>query len=105
MEEPESRRARAAAFAEHASALVPEPVFEGAEVLTGHAPDALSAFAADFDLLLCGSRGYGAVRSVLLGSCTRALLNHVACPMLILPRGPEARLEVLATREASAAAP
>jgi nucleotide-binding universal stress UspA family protein len=103
MEEPESRRARATAFAEHASALVPEPVFGGADVLTGRAPDALSAFSEDFDMLLCGSRSYGAVRSLLLGSCTRSLLNHVACPMLILPRGPEARLGVLTARDPSAA--
>jgi len=50
----------------------------------------------DADLLVCGSRGYGALRSVALGSVTRALVNEAACPVLVIPPTPERhRMEAL----------
>jgi nucleotide-binding universal stress UspA family protein len=38
------------------------------------------------DLLVAGSRGYGPVRSVLMGSVSRHLVDHAPCPVLIVPR-------------------
>jgi nucleotide-binding universal stress UspA family protein len=95
LDDPGRRHARAEATAERARNLVPEAILDGAEVLVGRASDALAARTPEFDLLVCGSRGYGAVRAVLLGSCSRALVDRAACPVLVLPRRPGARLTVL----------
>ena len=39
------------------------------------------------DLLLMGSRGYGPVRSVLLGGVSEAVVRGAACPVVVVPRG------------------
>jgi nucleotide-binding universal stress UspA family protein len=36
--------------------------------------------------IVCGSRGYGPARSVLLGSTARSLLDHATCPVAVIPR-------------------
>ena len=41
------------------------------------------------DLLVCGSRGYGPVRRVLLGTVSAALLRQASVPVLVTPRGGE----------------
>ena len=48
---------------------------------------ALTEASAGLDLLVCGSRGYGPLRSVLLGSVSRRLSHVARCPLLIVPRG------------------
>jgi nucleotide-binding universal stress UspA family protein len=52
---------------------------EPAEVLMEHAPE--------LGLLVVGSRGFGPLRRVLLGSVSDALLERAACPVMIVPRG------------------
>lgn len=47
------------------------------------------------DLLVSGSRGYGPLRSVLLGGVSRRLVDEASCPVLVLPRGVEQPLEDL----------
>jgi nucleotide-binding universal stress UspA family protein len=42
------------------------------------------------DLLVCGSRGYGPVRRVLLGTVSSALLRQASVPVLVVPRGDDA---------------
>jgi nucleotide-binding universal stress UspA family protein len=42
------------------------------------------AESVDADLIIVGSRGHGAVASVLLGSVSRALLNETRRPLLIV---------------------
>ena len=39
------------------------------------------------DLLVVGSRGWGPVRRVLLGSTATALMRRAHCPVLVVPRG------------------
>ncbi len=36
--------------------------------------------------MVCGSRGYGPVRAVVLGGVSRALVDGAPCPVLVLPR-------------------
>jgi len=39
------------------------------------------------DLLVTGSRGYGPLRTVLLGGASRHIVDHAPCPVLVIPRG------------------
>jgi nucleotide-binding universal stress UspA family protein len=39
------------------------------------------------DLLVLGSRAYGPIKSVLLGSVSSAVLRGASCPVLVVPRG------------------
>jgi len=58
------------------------------ELLEGDVVDCLSALdERECDLLVCGSRGYGPVRRVLLGGVSRKLMRHAACPVVVVPRG------------------
>jgi nucleotide-binding universal stress UspA family protein len=63
---------------------------DGSEVsghlLNGDAAIELAKVSAELDLLVLGSRGYGPIRTVLLGSVSRALARSAACPVVILPR-------------------
>jgi nucleotide-binding universal stress UspA family protein len=47
------------------------------------------------DLLVCGSRGYGPMRAVLLGGVTRRVVDEAHCPVIVLPRGVKSSLEAL----------
>lgn len=47
----------------------------------------------DADLVVSGSRGYGPLRSVLLGSTSSYLVDHAPCPVLVVPRGARADLD------------
>lgn len=44
------------------------------------------ACGSEVDLVVAGSRGYGPVMRVLLGSVTRRLIQDAACPVMIVPR-------------------
>jgi nucleotide-binding universal stress UspA family protein len=48
--------------------------------------DVLLRVSAHVGLLVCGSRGYGPLRSVLLGGVSRRLVDAAQCPILVLPR-------------------
>jgi nucleotide-binding universal stress UspA family protein len=47
------------------------------------------------DLLVCGSRGYGPLRAVMLGGVARRVAAEAHCPVIVLPRGVPAALEAL----------
>jgi nucleotide-binding universal stress UspA family protein len=59
----------------------------GGRLLDGDPAAALVDASNELDLLALGSRGYGAVRSVLLGSVSRRLVREGACSVVVLPRG------------------
>jgi nucleotide-binding universal stress UspA family protein len=79
------RNAQREAIESTAGALPPEFRARGA-LLDGPVSKALAAATKDEDLFVSGSRGYGPVRSVMLGSVAWALVSHAACPVIVLPR-------------------
>jgi nucleotide-binding universal stress UspA family protein len=53
--------------------------------LTGNAGDAIAEFAAaELDLLILGSHGYGAFKSAVLGSVARRIAAHCKTPLLLV---------------------
>ncbi len=46
----------------------------------------LAAFSAQVDLLVVGSRGYGALKRLVLGSTSNYLASHARSSLLVLPR-------------------
>jgi nucleotide-binding universal stress UspA family protein len=56
------------------------------DVRRGRPADALLDLCADVDLLVIGSRRWGAVARLLLGSTGESLAYHATCPILIVPR-------------------
>jgi len=81
---------------------LPVDVAATSEVVVARASDALIALSRDVDLLVCGSRGYGPLRSVLLGGVTHPLIRKAQCPVLVVPRGIEETFgEVAERREAT----
>lgn len=53
----------------------------------GEPAEVLAKQTSELGLLVIGSRGYGPLRRVLLGSVSHALLERAACPVIIVPRG------------------
>jgi nucleotide-binding universal stress UspA family protein len=51
--------------------------------LTG---EELAAFGDEVDILVVGSRGYGPVRRLVIGSTSDYLERHARCSLLVLPR-------------------
>jgi nucleotide-binding universal stress UspA family protein len=60
----------------------------GGEILSGDPSDALAAASADFGLLVCGSRGYGPLRTLVVGGTSHALVRKAVCPVLAVPPSP-----------------
>jgi nucleotide-binding universal stress UspA family protein len=54
--------------------------------LDGAPAEALADACKDVDLLVLGSRGYGPIARVFLGSVSREVAKHTPCPMLVIPR-------------------
>ncbi len=52
----------------------------------GLAGEELAAFAAEKQLLVVGSRGYGPVKRLVAGSTADYLQRHARCSLLVLPR-------------------
>jgi nucleotide-binding universal stress UspA family protein len=59
-------------------------------VFRGDAGKALVEHSEPLDLLVLGSRGYGPLKSVLLGSVSSFVIRHAGCPVLVVPRSDDA---------------
>ena len=72
-------------------------------VAYGLVGEELAAFAAEVDILLVGSRGYGPIRRVMLGSTSDYLERRACCSLLVLPRAAplQRRLASVRSRAAS----
>jgi len=66
-----------------------------ADVLFQDPADGLVAASGGLDLLVMGSRGYGAKRGVVLGGVSRQVTARAACPVLVLARGTEGGVDRL----------
>ena len=75
------------------------------DAFVGDPAETLIDLSAQLDLLVCGSRGYGPVRAVLLGSVSRRVVAGARCPVIVLPRGVKAAHESLTEAVPGAAAP
>jgi len=75
------------------------------DAFVGDPADTLIDLSQHLDVLVCGSRGYGALRAVVLGSVTRRVARESRCPVIVLPRGVEAPLEELVAEPAGATVP
>ena len=59
---------------------------EGRRLDGSPAEEIAEACEQGVDLLVTGSRGYGPMTRVLLGSVSRKLINEAPCPVLVVPR-------------------
>lgn len=66
------------------------------DAFIGDPADVLIDLSSHLDLLVCGSRGYGPLRAVLLGSVSRRITAEARCPVIVIPRGVKAPMETLA---------
>ena len=76
-------------LAEAVAALGPDLAVSG-ELLDGNAEDGLSRASGDMSVLVLGSRGYGPLRAVLLGSVSSGLLRSASSPLVVIPRASDA---------------
>jgi nucleotide-binding universal stress UspA family protein len=90
---------------ETAAASAPDDVTVEPKVVSADPVEALADEArAPGSFLLVGSRAYGPVRRVLLGSTSRALANTTPAPLIVYPRGVDAEWVTAARPEARATA-
>jgi nucleotide-binding universal stress UspA family protein len=64
-------------------------------VVVGVPVDVLVDLSGRVDLVVCGSRGYGPIQSVLLGGVSHRLLRESRAPVIVVPRGAAAALDEL----------
>jgi nucleotide-binding universal stress UspA family protein len=67
-------------------AEVPNDVQADSHYYVGDPASELVRRSAEHDLLVLGSRGYGPVRSVLLGSVSSFVVRTAATAVLVVPR-------------------
>ena len=80
-------RLRAAEIADDAAATAKslQPSLEvEAQTVVGQPANALLAQGADADLIVVGRRGLGGFRSLLLGSVSQQVVQHAACPVVVV---------------------
>jgi nucleotide-binding universal stress UspA family protein len=72
---------------EFAGAGVPPELEPRTVLLEGPVVESLARLGPDdVDLLVCGSRGYGPARRVLLGGVSSRLIRRARLPVAVVPR-------------------
>lgn len=71
---------------ETAIGAIPPEVETESRFRDGSAGEVLVEESEDIDLLVVGSRGYGPLGAVLLGSTSTALTRAASCPLMVTPR-------------------
>ena len=82
---------------------LPDDIKADSVRLAGDPADQLGERSESLDLMLAGSRGYGPLRSVLVGGVSGRLMHTVHCPVIIVPRGVQTPLAMLFPSQAVAA--
>ena len=72
------------------------PIAATTALREGDPADELAEHSAQLDLLLTGSRGYGPLRSVITGGVSGRVIRSARCPVVVVPRGAEAALQIAA---------
>lgn len=73
-----------------ADTLAQLPGTTAGHVLHGRPSVELAKVADQYDLLIVGSRSWGPIRRVALGSTSDWLVHHAPCPVLVVPRPDDA---------------
>jgi nucleotide-binding universal stress UspA family protein len=73
-----------------------------AVLLSGSPARSLVGRSSRLDLLILGSRGYGPLRSVIVGGVSGQVVRGARCPVIAVPRGVEAPLGALFATTATA---
>jgi nucleotide-binding universal stress UspA family protein len=74
------------------------------QVFVGDPVDALVGLSQRVDVVVCGSRGYGPLESVLLGSVSHGLVRDAHGPVIVIPRDLDDAVERLIASDAQATA-
>lgn len=84
----DAQRGQYQASLDAALAGLPDDLDAGSQLLDGPVVEALTELGPEqADFLVCGSRGYGPVRSVLLGGVSSRVVRHAKLPVVVVPRG------------------
>jgi nucleotide-binding universal stress UspA family protein len=85
-EAAERHRAELEAIVATATAQYHDGIHVEHEIVVDDPSDALLGISPQLDLLVMGSRAYGPMRGVLLGSVSRRVTAGASCPALVVPR-------------------
>ena len=88
---PQTAVERAQGLLDRALERLPDSVKAGGQVIAG-GPSVL-ADVQGIDLMVIGSRGYGSLRQVLLGSVGARLVESARFPVLVMPRSADSPAE------------
>jgi nucleotide-binding universal stress UspA family protein len=84
--DPEAIKDAAQSVVDHAKARVGDVPVE-VVAMADRPGDVLCAECAGASLLVVGSRGHGALGSLLLGSVSNHVVHHATCPIVVVPPG------------------
>jgi nucleotide-binding universal stress UspA family protein len=91
-EAAELRRSELEAIVAAATTEQDDGIHAEREIVVDDPSDALLRISPNLDLLVMGSRGYGPMLGVLLGSVSRRVTTSADCPVLVVPRAATPRL-------------
>jgi nucleotide-binding universal stress UspA family protein len=100
-EAAERRRAQLEAIVGAATAEHDDAIDAEHEVVVDDPSDSLLRISPNLDLLVMGTRGYGLMLGVLLGSVSRRITASADCPVLVVPRAASRRLSADPTATAA----